>query len=66
MADQIDSPESTTILQERDMFKDRKVWIPDTFLVGSKSALSPEFDPDTGSRSFLRVRASGDILASVR
>ena len=66
LAAQVDSPAETTVIQERDMFKNRRVWIPDTFLVGSKTALSPDFDPDTGSRSFLRVKANGDVLSSVR
>ena len=44
------------------MFENRKIWIPDTFVVGS----SKGYVNEGPSRSFLRLKADGSVASSFR
>ncbi len=48
------------------MFSDRKIWIPDTFVVGDKYGWLANTLAETGGRSFSRVKCCGDVLASTK
>jgi hypothetical protein len=40
----------------RDMFYNRKIWMPDTFVTGDKEGFLSKTEPETGGRSFARVK----------
>ncbi len=54
------------VLSFRDMFSDRKIWVPDTFVVGDKEGWVSQTPAETGGRSFSRVKCCGDVLASIK
>ncbi len=46
------------------MFTDRRVWIPDTFIIEEGKGFVRSNELGTG-RSFLRFSANGDVLSSM-
>lgn len=48
------------------MFADRRIWIPDTFVVGDKDSWIAQTPAETGGRSFSRVKCCGQVLASTK
>jgi len=50
----------------RDMFEDRQIWIPDTFLVEDREGFVHKAGPETGARSFSQVKCCGGVLASFK
>ncbi len=53
-------------LSFRDMFEDRKIWVPDTFLPGDTEGFLNDVQASTGGRSFSKVQCCGGVLASMK
>lgn len=52
-------------LRFRDMFKDRKVWVPDTFIIGDRHGFLNKGEA-SGSTSGMKVMACGKVTSSMR
>jgi len=48
------------------MFEDRQIWMPDTFIPGDKEGFLSKIEPQTGGKSFARVKCCGGVLASFK
>ena len=60
-----DEDEHTETMKFRDMFEDRKIWIPDSFIPGDKYGFLAQKD-SAGARSFMKVQSCGGVLASMK
>lgn len=54
------------IYQFPDMFRDRKIWVPDTFVVESAKGFLREASGGENGRTFLRMHSDGYVKSSMQ